>query len=113
MELNDLETETIKFIDESFYLEYDNQTKYYYTKYSEYVKSAYEYINSIYHQGDIYKIEYEKELTSLINTVVDDTNYTDKIRGIVDKYFIYKRHTPIFHNGVCLLIPFCNISEHH
>ena len=30
----------IKFIDESFYLEYDNQTKYYYTKYSEYVKSC-------------------------------------------------------------------------
>lgn len=90
MELNDLEAETFKFIEESSYLKYDNQTKYYYTKYSEYVKSAYEYINSIYHQGDIYKIEYEKELTSLINTVVDDANYSDKIRGIVDKYFIYK-----------------------
>ena len=88
--LEDLKEETLKYIDESPYLENNAQTEYYYLKYSTYVEKAYQYISAIYHEGDIYKIEYEKELNGLLNTLIDGKSYNDTVKGIVDKYFIYK-----------------------
>ncbi len=89
MNISDVDNETnIYMLDNN--ISDDEETKYYYNRYKEYVVKSYNIINDLYHKGTFTKIEFEKDIKHVLECKVNDSTYYDLVEGIIDKYFIYQ-----------------------